>query len=249
MTGGWNRWAIRAWLSAVVVAGCTNMGASMTGASLDYRAIVAAADRAAADREMDARRNPEQMLVFIEVRPGMRALDMGAGGGYTTELLARAVGPQGRVYAHNVRQRDTFDERVKKPVMQNVVKVIRPFDDPIPPDAKDLDVVTLILNYHDTVFMGVDRTAMNRRIFAVLKPGGRYVLADHSAKTGEGTRVAQSLHRIEEATLRQEVEAAGFKLEAQGDFLRNPNDPRTAPYREMSARSDKFVLKFVKPGA
>ena len=229
----------------LLIAGCATTGED--SGPPDYRALIASLDRSDPDREIDARRKPEELLAFTGVRPGMKVLDIGAGGGYTTELLARAVGPRGIVYGHNAGPRDPFDARLSKPAMRNVVRVIRPFDDPVPAEAKGLDLVTMILIYHDTTYMNVDRAAMNRRIFEALKPGGHFVLIDHSAKTGEGTTVGRTTHRIEEAALRQEVEAAGFRLQAQGDFLRNPGDPRDATYRELSVPSDKFVLKFVKP--
>lgn len=230
---------------AVTTAGCAT--SPNDAAPPDYHAIVASPDRSIADRETDARRDPEPFLAFLRVRPGMKVLDVGAGGGYTTELLARAVAPSGVVYAQNTRPRDALAERLRKPALKNVVPVVRPFDDPAPPEANALDLVTMILVYHDTTYQDVDRAAMNRKIFQALKPGGHFVVIDHSAKPGEGTSVGNTTHRIEEAALRREVEAAGFRLESEGDFLRNPNDPRNAAYREVGVPSDKFVLKFVRP--
>jgi predicted methyltransferase len=104
-----------------------------------------------------------------------------------------------------------------------------------------------MFNYHDLGHMGVDRAAMNRAVFGVIKPGGIYVIADHSGRPGTGISEAGTLHRIEEAFLRQEVEAAGFKLLAEGNFLRNPNDPRDRNTPDPPQPKDEFVLKFVKP--
>jgi predicted methyltransferase len=95
--------------------------------------------------------------------------------------------------------------------------------------------------------MPVDRAEMNRRMFAALKPGGFLVIADHSARPGDGTTVGNTLHRIEESTLRREIEAAGFKLVAEADFLRHPEDPRTAPVFRPQVPTDEFVLKYQKP--
>ena len=95
--------------------------------------------------------------------------------------------------------------------------------------------------------MEVDRAAMNKKVFAALKPGGHYVVADHSAKVGDGLSVAKNLHRIEESTLRKEIEAAGFKLVAEGDFLRNPADTRDTNVNRSTTPNDEFVLKFQKP--
>lgn len=218
-----------------------------------YFWVVHSRERSDADRVTDQRRKPERLLVFYGVRPGMRVLDLGAGSGYNTELLARVVGATGKVYAQNNRYfldnfvRGNFDERLKKEAMRNVVHVVREFDDPVPPEARNLDLVTFNFVYHDTVWLGTDRARMNRAVFDALKPGGVYIIADHSAKAGAGTGVTKSLHRIEESVLRKEVEAAGFKLAAEADFLRNPEDPRDAPVFKPKVPNDEFVLKFVKP--
>jgi predicted methyltransferase len=222
------------------------------------QAAVDAPDRSADDRALDAGRHPAQMLAFFGIRPGARVAELGAGGGYTTELLVRAVGPQGRVYGQNspfllerVAQAP-WTARLAKPLMKDVVRLDRDFDDPFPANVRDLDAVLIVLLYHDTVWMKVDRARMNRAVFTALKPGGVYGIVDHSAKPGSGLSVVESLHRIEESALRSEVEAAGFRLAAEGDFLRNPDDardwspsPRSAG--ERRGTSDRFVLKFVKP--
>ena len=234
---------------AACLAGCAGMGA---GRSVDYRAIVASPDRSEADRQTDQRRNPERLLAFTGVRPGMRVLDMGAGGGYSTELLARAASPGGTVYAQDSaalpdRVRERFDERARKPAMKSVVRVLRDYDDPVPPEARNLDLITFFFAYHDTAFMNVDRARMNRRMFESLKPGGVLVVADHSAAPGAGVSVAKSLHRIEESALRREIEAAGFSLAAEADFLRHPEDPRDAVVFRPRVPVDEFILKFMKP--
>jgi predicted methyltransferase len=218
----------------------------------DYAAAVAAPDRSDADRQTDQRRDPTQLLAFTGVRAGMKVLDMDAAAGYTTELLARVVGPGGVVYAQDPpdaseRARERFEARLRNPVMKNVVHVARAFDDPVPPEVRDLDLITFFFGYHDVTFMPVDRAKMNRALFAALKPGGVLVIADHSAKAGEGVGVAKSLHRIEETTLLREVEAAGFRLADRGDFLRHPEDPRDAIVFRPKVPVDEFVLKFEKP--
>jgi len=218
----------------------------------DYEAIVASPDRSDADRQTDQRRDPAKMLAFTGIKAGMKVLDMEAGAGYSTELLARAVGPTGVVYAQDSaeiaeRVKDRFDTRAQKPAMKNVVHVVRNFDDPIPAEVGGLDLITFFFAYHDTTYMPVDRAEMNRKMFAALKPGGILVIADHSARPGDGANVGKTLHRIEETTLRQEVEAAGFKLVSEADFLRNPKDPRDAVVFHPQMPNDEFVLKFQKP--
>ena len=221
-------------------------------------AVVAAPDRSAADRALDAGRHPAEMLAFFGIRPGMRVAEIAAGGGYTSELLARAVGPTGVVYAQNspfILQRfaeQPWSARLATPPMRNVVRVDREFDDPLPPEARDLDAVLIVLFYHDTVWQGADRAKMNRAIYDALRPGGVYGIIDHSARPGSGTADVQTLHRIDEPVVVQEVTAAGFQFVADASFLRNPADPRDwndAPSAAADRRgtSDRFVLKFAKP--
>jgi len=255
-------------LLSLLLLGSSACGASQvgtnTGASVPlpdpafYEAIVVAPDRDAADLALDAGRHPAETLRFFGIAPGMRVAEISAGGGYTAELLARAVSPGGTVYGHNapfVLKRFAeapWSARLAKPVMSNVVRVDREFADAIPPDAKNLDAVLIVLFYHDTVWQKVDRERMNRMVFDALRPGGVYGIIDHSARAGTGLADVETLHRIDEATLRQEVEKAGFRLEASADFLRNPADtrdwndsPRAAADRRGT--SDRFVLKYVKP--
>jgi predicted methyltransferase len=131
--------------------------------------------------------------------------------------------------------------------MKDVVHVIRNFDDPVPPDVSSLDLITFFFAYHDTTYMAVDRAQMNKKMFAALKPGGFLIIADHSARPGDGATVGKTLHRIEESTLRQEIEAAGFKLVSEADFLRHPEDPRDAAVFRPQVPVDEFVLKYQKP--
>jgi predicted methyltransferase len=243
--------------------------------------IVASPDRSAADRTNDLRRKPVEMLNFIGIRPGMVALDVSAGGGYTTELLARSVGPKGRVYGQSAPRAiktgpaqaeggaaptaaaasaggparaprtsaTALAERARNPYAANIVAVVQPFENPVPAElsSNGLDLVTLMFNYHDLGWLGVDRAKMNQAIFAALKPGGMYVIADHSGRPGTGISESGTLHRIEESFLRAEVERAGFRLSESGNFLRNPNDPRDRNTPEPPQPKDEFVLKFVKP--
>jgi predicted methyltransferase len=218
----------------------------------DYATIIAAPDRTDADRQTDMRRDPLKLLVFTGAHPGMKVLDMGAGGGYSTELMARAVAPTGVVYGQNPadlgeRAKARFEARLKTPAGKNIVSLARPFDDPAPADLRDLDLITFLFFYHDTTYMTVDRAEMNRKLYATLKPGAFLVIADHSARPGDGTTVGKTLHRIEEGALRREVEAAGFKLVAQGDFWRHPEDPRDFSVQPPTRPVDEFVLKFQKP--
>jgi len=226
--------------------------------SAELKAAIAASDRDVADRMLDAGRKPGEVFGFFGVKPGMKIGELFAGGGYSTEVMARVVGDTGKIWAQNSTEilekfaRKPWTARAAKPVMKNVIAVEKPIDDPFPAEAKDLDMVITILNYHDAVWQKADRPKMNKAIFDALKKGGVYAIVDHSAAKGSGTRDCETLHRIDEDVVKQEVEGAGFKLEASSDVLRNPSDPRdwsTSPRTagEKRGTSDRFVLKFVKP--
>jgi predicted methyltransferase len=259
-------------LGVALLAGCA---VQQTLSSERIAAIVASPDRSAADRALDARRKPAELLTFIGVQPGMTALDVSAGRGYTTELIARAVGPTGKVFAQTA-PRDAgrappaqpegvaapaartspaappspaLAERARNPLTSNIVPVVRRFDDPVPPEVAngELDLVTLVFNYHDLGHMGIDRARMNHAIFNALRRGGMYLIADHSGRSGTGISEAGTLHRVEEAFVVTEVQAAGFRLAASGSFMRNPADPRDRNTPEPAMPKDEFVLKFVKP--
>src|SRR5947207_10286890 len=142
----------------------------------DYASIVAAPDRSDADRKLDTNRAPAQWLAFVGAKPGMKILDIFAVYGWKAELLARAVAPGGKVYAHNseaafARVKDRLEARLKTPAAANIVPVVRPLDDPAPPEIHDFDIVTLFYAYHDITSLGIDRAKMHKTFFDALKPG------------------------------------------------------------------------------
>lgn len=279
-------------LLAVTLSACGNMNATTSPASnaqalssQRISEIIVSLDRSAADKTIDQRRKPEEMLSFIGVKPGMVVLDLSAGGGYTSELLARAVGPQGQVYGQSAPPRapdstprtpatpegnaapsaqnaspvqlpavrrtsaQALAERAKNPNASNLTAVVQPFEAPVPPALATggLDLVTFMFNYHDLGHMGVDRARMNKAVFEGLKSGAAYVIADHAGRAGTGISESGTLHRVDEEFLRQEVEAAGFKLAERGEFLRNPADPRDKNTPMPPQPKDEFVFKFIKP--
>lgn len=223
-----------------------------------YKSVVSASDRSAADRDLDPGRKPEELLEFFAVQPNMVVAELAAGGGYTTELLARTVGQGGKVYGQNSPfildrfARAPWEERLEKPVMSIVERIDSEFDDPLPGHQGELDAAFMVIFYHDTVWFKTNRAQMNRNVFAALKPGGYFAIVDHNARPGDGVTQAQTLHRIEEKTVIDELSAAGFVLEKTGDFLRNPDDKRdwnASPSKAAERRgtSDRFVLLFRKP--
>lgn len=212
-----------------------------------YKQAVASPIRTDDDRDADAKRKPLEFLQFTNVRPGMRVLDVASGGGYTTQLLALVVGSSGTVWAQGTKSGSALEERLANHPQANIVPVIRPFEDPVPDGVSRLDLITIIMNYHDIAYMPVDRAKMDQRLFNALKTGGHLVVMDHSAKPGSGTSAAKSLHRIDEKVVLDEFRHTGFQLEQEGDFLKNPDDPRDQAFFNMKIQTDKFALRFVKP--
>jgi len=214
-----------------------------------------APDRTERDRAMDAHRKPVPMLAFFGVASGAKVAELGAGGGYSTELFARSVGPQGKVFAQDTPNWDgpgltkIWQDRLARPAMKNTTHFIRQWDEPFPADLKDLDAVYSVAVYHDAIAEKSDTGRMNRAVFAALKPGGVYAIIDNSARPGTGAAEVERLHRIDEQLVRDEVQRAGFKLAGESDFLRNPSDPRdwnADSTVNKTHTQDRFALKFVK---
>jgi predicted methyltransferase len=231
-----------------VVSGCaTSPAEDTTAAAARYQSVVASSIRTEQDRRMDASRHPVEFLAFAQVKPGMQVLDVSAGGGYTSQLLALAVVPSGMVWAQSPNPGATLRKRLDDHPQPDLVVVARPFEDPVPDQAPKLDLITLVLNYHDITYLPVDRAKMNARLFAALRPGGHFVVIDHSGRSGTGISEGKTLHRIEETVVLTEVRQAGFVLEAEADFLRNPADTREESSNQPKVPTDKFALRFVKP--
>lgn len=224
------------------------------------RDAVNSADRSAGDKNLDAGRQPEQMLAFLGIQPGMKVADLWAGTGYTTELLSRTVGTNGLVYSQNPpfppefqTVADAWTDRLKNPALTNVTAVSKPFDaeDSLPAPPGSLDVVVMNMNYHDLVIRNIDRAKVNAAVLKALKSGGVYAIIDHSAKDGSGIADIQ-LHRIDEQFLTDEVQKSGFILSGRSSALRHTGDdrtwsasPRTAG--ERRGTTDRFMLVFKKP--
>lgn len=211
-------------------------------------AAVAAADRPPLDRFRDDRRKPAETLAFAGVRPGMTVAEMIPGNGYYTRLISRAVGPGGRVYTIPFGEpRASMSKALAADKAYGNVTLVAgsPANLAVP---APVDLVWTSQNYHD---IRQGRALLNKAVFAALKPGGTYFIVDHAAKDGAGAGddVLLSLHRIDEAVVKREVEAAGFVLDGEAQFLRNPNDDRSKLVvdRSLDRNTDQFVLRFKKP--
>ena len=213
-----------------------------------YKQAATSPIRTNEDKRADASRKPVEFLQFAQVRPGMRVLDLATGNGYTTQLLALVVGSTGTVWAQGDHQRPALVKRLADYPQSNIVPVICPFEDPIPNDAPKLDLITNIMNYHNSAYMSVARRArLNQRLFKALKSGGHLIVIDHSTKTGTDITTAKTLHRSDQTIVLDEIQKAGFRLEQENNFLRNPSDPRNQAYFDMEIPTDKFAFRFVKP--
>ena len=212
------------------------------------------ADRPEEDRARDADRRPREVLAFFGIGPGMRVADLMTGRGYYAEILARAVGIEGRVYAQNnpfVVERfadEPLRERLARPGLESVVRLDEELESPGLPRG-ELDAALLVLFYHDTVWQEVDRAAMNRAIFESLRPGGVFGVIDHHAEKGSGVRDVQTLHRIDAEVVKEEILAAGFVFDGESDLLRHPEDDRTQNVFDDAIRgkTDRFIYRFRKP--
>jgi len=220
-------------------------------------AAVADAGRPAADKERDAARHPAELLAFAGVKPGQRIADYMPGAGYFTRLFARTVGPKGHVYAVFPEFAANFEKReveaikalAAEPANANVTFAVTANDALKAPES--LDLVWTSQNYHDLQFgLSHDQiVAFDKTVFASLKPGGVFLVIDHVAPPGSGWTVARTLHRIDPEAIKADMAAAGFKLEAESDLLRNPDDPHTALVFDPSIRgkTDQAVFRFRKP--
>lgn len=217
-------------------------------------AAVADPSRPATDTATDGGRKPAETLAFAGVKPGMVIGEFFPGGGYFTRLLGDVVGPRGHVYgienagwkgAVKADRALLADGR-----MTNVSIEGLPFGTVSFP--KPLDLAWVTQNYHDlkiAEFGQVDTAAFNRAVFAALKPGGVYLVLDHEAPAGSDIAAVTRLHRIEKAQVIREVTAAGFRLVAEGGFLRQPADDHSLPIfdKVVQGHTDQYALKFVKP--
>lgn len=229
-------------------------------ASATLASAVADSSRPDSDTRQDADRKPEQTLAFSGVKHGDRVADYVADSGYFTRLFSSIVGPKGHVYAVEPTAFFKFSRFPAAVAELQSYAVAHPNVTVTTAAALEglslpekLDLFWISRNYHDLhdKFVGpVDIAAFNKAVYKALKPGGYYVVLDHSAAPDAAADVTESLHRIGASTVRREVEAAGFKFDSESSILANPADPRTAKVFDPAIRghTDQFILKFRRPG-
>lgn len=259
-------WIMAAGVSAALLAGCDGPAGNDAGLNEieapDYAAIAEQAashpERPDADREADARRHPEMALAFMNVAPGLHVFEIEAGSGYYTELLSRAVGPDGSVVMQNPAGfrnfvGDAIDARLAGGRLANVRESYSLFDALDAPDAS-IDLVTWVQGPHELYYkprgesLGDPQKAW-AEIHRILKPGGLFVAIDHSAVDGAPEETGNAIHRIDRAIVLRMGAAAGFAVDAESDFLANPEDDRTLNVFDpaIRGRTDQFAIRFRKP--
>ncbi len=237
----------------------TVVGGAAYAASASNTAALSNAARPATDTSRDEFRKPAELMDFAGIKPGMTVVDLLPGGGYYTHLFAKAVGPQGKVIAYFGVQYDArlttagkdpnnqfTDLKQLYPNLSVQHAPLAQFSTPQP-----VDLIWTSDNYHDThnASYATDVAAMNKGIFAALKPGGYFIVVDHRAVKGAGAGATEALHRQDEDIAKREIEAAGFKLVAESNILTNAADDDSKRVFEAGEHdhTDQMVLKFQKP--
>jgi predicted methyltransferase len=231
-----------------------------SAAPADVAAAVSAPGRPADAVQLDAGRRPAEILAFMGLERGDRALDLFTGTGYYAEIMGRAVGPRGSVLAwepanfyNDEARRALADLHGRTPNVAVMASPANAFTLP----ASAFDFVMIHLNYHDTYwesarygFPRIDPAAFLATVYQSLKPGGTIAVIDHVATPGGDTRaVVESMHRIDPATIRADFERAGFVFDGESDLLRNPQDDHSKMVFDPAIRghTDRVAYRFRRP--
>jgi predicted methyltransferase len=248
-------------MKALLLAACLSLSAASVAAAapaVSPAVAAAVADKGRdADREADARRHPGELITFSGVKAGDKVVDLIPGSGYFTKIFSKVVGPKGHVYMiwPNEYAKEAQPDPVKnadlaKTGYPNTSVILQPgaaFATPEP-----VDLVFTVQNYHDypDKFMGnIDPMVFDRAVFKALKPGGVFLVVDHTAEAGSGMRDTDTRHRIDPAIVRKQVTDAGFVFEGESNVLRNPADDLKKVVFDKAIRghTDQFIYKFRKP--
>jgi predicted methyltransferase len=249
---------MRLLLAACAAATLATTAHAASPAIKPYLAAAVADPARGADRDIDARRKPVEVIAFSGAKPGDKVVDLIPGSGYFTKIFSKVVGPKGRVYMiwPNEYAKEAMPdplknrELAKQPGYGNITVIEQPgaaFATPEP-----VDLVFTVQNYHDypDKFMGrIDPMIFNRAVFKALKPGGTFLIVDHVAEAGSGMRDTDTLHRIDPAIVKQQVTAAGFVFDGESGVLRNPADDHKQVVfaKAIRGHTDQFIYKFHKP--
>jgi len=242
-------------IALLLSAGLAVSGVQAAAVPAYITAAIADSARPDSDRERDAQRKPAETLAFAGVKPGDQVLEIAPGQGYYTRLLSAIVGPKGKVTVYLIgplpkpgTPPPPVQAIAADPHYSNVTLIMQRLTEAKPSAAFEL--VWTTQNYHDLHNVpDLSMLAVNNAIFNALKPGGVYFVLDHAAEAGSGARDTNTLHRIDEESVKSEVTSVGFKLAGESNVLRNPADPHTGKVFEgpIQGHTDQFLLKFKKP--
>ncbi len=206
--------------------------------------------RPSSDRIKDSDRKPSIVLPFSKIISGDKVLEIGAGAGYTTELVSRIIGDQGHIYAETLSS-----SRIAKGRLVNVTALRRHKLYQLPDvllensvDKAQLDVVIIFFALHDIMMNSrIDQDEFLANIYELLKPGGYFVVLDNAALPESGLKDTRRLHRIGENYVKEKIISAGFKFDAASQVLRNPDDDVSKSWRSIKGKQDRFAFRFMKP--
>ena len=252
------KWIVSVAIAASLAAGAAVCAPSPGNALPGYVSKAVADPARGDDAKIDARRKVGELVAFSEAKPGDSVLELIPGSGYFTKVFSKVVGSKGHVYAlwpkpyddESHPDSDVMRKLATQPGFANIETLVQPADALTAPTP--LDVVFTSQNYHDypDKFMGpTDPAILNKAVFKALKPGGTYIVIDHVAEAGSKLRDTDTLHRIDPATVKQQVVAAGFEYVGESSALRNRNDTHKLKVFDKAIRghTDQFAYKFRKP--
>jgi len=228
----------------------------------NYEAAISNSARSEADRERDAGRKPAEVLEFFGIEPGMRVLDMFSGGGYYTEMLSYIVGDDGKVIAHSNEAYAGYvgDEAITRYANDRLsnVEILMAENNKLQLEANQFDAILLVLSFHDIFYADpkngwpkIDGSKFLAELYGALKPGAVIGIVDHYAEAGSPRETGGTLHRIDPAIVVADMQNAGFVLDGKSELLRNTDDDYSVNMFDpaVRGRTDRFVMRFVKPGS
>ena len=237
-------------LTVLVVLFALLIGLSSASDPSIYSNAVNHADRPSSDRKQDESRKPLQILPFSKIVPGAKVLEIGAGGGYTTELVSRVISDKGHIYAETLSPK-----RISRNRLTNVTALRRHKLYQLPDvlaensiETGDIDVAIIFFALHDIMMNSrIDSSDFISNIYDSLKPGGYFIVLDNAGEPDSGLSMTRKLHRIGENYVREKIISAGFKFDASTDILRNADDDVSKSWRTIRGKQDRFAFRFVKP--
>ena len=223
---------------------------SLASSDILYPNAVNNPDRTSSDLASDEKRKPLDILPFTQIKAGDKVLELGAGGGYTTELLSWVVGDSGKVYAHFLYNK----ERLKDKRLANVMPLrdhsLNEHDKVLIENkinSEQLDSIVIFFVLHDIYLNNEMSDELLFTLFKALKPGGSLIILDNAAKADSGLTNIGDLHRIGEKFVRSEIEKVGFVFAGSSDVLRNKADDHSKPWGDFKGTQDRFAYRFIKP--